>query len=161
MHSSTREWRRILIHSDDIAAVSAEALLSEEYAEALLSEEYIGRSMPITGPKALSFGKATATIESAVGKVLRCRPFSDEEAGERYARVSGPLEETQAHRLIRFCYWTFLSALPRAFVRTNLRFTKSSMSALAFHEKAGPCQGHVVGQVILFSPFANLVLSGG
>jgi hypothetical protein len=27
-----------------------------------------------------------------------------------------------------------------------------SMSALAFHEKADPCQGHVVGQVILFFP---------
>ena len=26
-----------------------------------------------------------------------------------------------------------------------------SMSAKAFHEKADPCQGHVVGQVILFS----------
>jgi len=31
-----------------------------------------------------------------------------------------------------------------------------SMSALAFHEKAGPCQGHVVRQVILFSPFARI-----
>jgi uncharacterized protein YbjT (DUF2867 family) len=88
VRSSTGEGRRAFIHSDDIAAVSVEALLSEEYT---------GRSLPITGPRALTFGEATAAIAPAIGKPLRYQPISDDEAGERYSKMSGSLEETQAH----------------------------------------------------------------
>jgi uncharacterized protein YbjT (DUF2867 family) len=88
VRSSTGEGRRAFIHSDDIAAVSVEALLSEEYT---------GRSLPITGPRALTFGEATAAIAAAIGKPLRYQPISDDEAGERYSKMSGSLEETQAH----------------------------------------------------------------
>lgn len=88
VRSSTGEGRRAFIHSDDIAAVSVEALLSEEY---------IGQSLAITGPSAFTFGEATAAIGSAIGKPLRYQFIPDEEAGERYAKICGSLEETQAH----------------------------------------------------------------
>jgi (4-alkanoyl-5-oxo-2,5-dihydrofuran-3-yl)methyl phosphate reductase len=88
VRSSAGDGRRAFIHSDDIAAVSVEALLSQGY---------IGRALPITGPSALTFGDATAVIGAAIGKALRFETISDEEAGDRYARVSGSEEETQAH----------------------------------------------------------------
>jgi (4-alkanoyl-5-oxo-2,5-dihydrofuran-3-yl)methyl phosphate reductase len=88
VRSSTGDGRRALIHSDDIAAVSVEALLSEPY---------IGCSLPITGPKALTFGEATAAIGAAIGKDLRYQPIPYEEAGERYSKFSGSREETEAH----------------------------------------------------------------
>jgi uncharacterized protein YbjT (DUF2867 family) len=88
VRSSTADGRRAFIHSDDIAAVSVEALLSEQY---------IGRSLPITGSRALTFGEASAVIGAAIGKALKYQPISDEEAGERYSKVSGSPDETQAH----------------------------------------------------------------
>lgn len=88
IHSSTGDGRRAFIHSDDIAAVSVEALFSEEY---------IGCRLPITGSVAFSFGEATAVIGAAIGKVLRYQQISDEEAGKRYSKVSGSPAETAAH----------------------------------------------------------------
>ena len=88
VRSSTGDGRRAFIHSEDIAAVSVEALLSDEY---------IGHSLPITGPRALTFGEATAAIGAAIGNALRYQPIPDEEAGERYSKFSGSPEETKAH----------------------------------------------------------------
>lgn len=88
VRSSTGDGRRPFIHSDDIAAVSVEALLDEKYA---------GQILPLTGPAALTFGDATQIISSAIGKPLQYRAISDEEARERYSRISGSLEETEAH----------------------------------------------------------------
>jgi uncharacterized protein YbjT (DUF2867 family) len=88
VRSSTGDGRRAFIHSDDIAAVSVAAMLSEEY---------IGRSLPITGPRALTFGEVTAAIAAAIGEPLKYQPITDEEAGDRYSKVSGSLEETKAH----------------------------------------------------------------
>jgi uncharacterized protein YbjT (DUF2867 family) len=87
VRSSTGDGRRAFIHSDNIAAVSVEAMLSERY---------IGHTLPITGPKATTFGEATDAIGAAIGKVLRYQAISDEEAGERYSEISGSPEETQA-----------------------------------------------------------------
>jgi uncharacterized protein YbjT (DUF2867 family) len=86
--SSTADGRRPFIHSEDIAAVSVEALVSASY---------IGQSLSITGPDSLTFGEATATIAKAIGESLKYQAISDEEARERYAKVSGSLEETEAH----------------------------------------------------------------
>jgi uncharacterized protein YbjT (DUF2867 family) len=80
--------RAPFIHSEDIAAVSVTALLDEEYA---------GRILSITGPKTLTFGDATQIIGRAIGKTLAYQTILDEEAGERYSRVSGSPEETAAH----------------------------------------------------------------
>jgi uncharacterized protein YbjT (DUF2867 family) len=88
VRSSTADGRRPFIHSEDIAAVSVEALFTDAY---------IGQAIPITGPDSLTFGEATAIIAEAIGHPLKYEPISDEEARERYAKVSGSPEETEAH----------------------------------------------------------------
>jgi uncharacterized protein YbjT (DUF2867 family) len=63
-----------------------------------LTEQYfVGRSVPITGPEALSFSEVTARIGAALGKPLKFIAISDEEARRRYSVVSGSVEETEAH----------------------------------------------------------------
>ncbi|MGB6386430.1 MAG: NAD(P)H-binding protein [Terriglobales bacterium] len=88
VRSSTADGRRPFIHSEDIAAVSVEALVSTNY---------VGQSLPITGPDSLTFGEATATIAEAIGERLKYQAISDEEAREHYSKVSGSQEETEAH----------------------------------------------------------------
>ena len=88
VRASTSDGRRAFIHSDDIAAVAIKALMTREYE---------GKSLPITGPEALSFGEATDKIGAAIGKRLRFEAISDEEAGQRYAARSGSVAETEAH----------------------------------------------------------------
>src|SRR6202451_4243982 len=60
--SSTADGRRPFIHSEDIAAVSVEALVSASY---------VGQSLSITGPDSLTFGEATAMIAEAIGEPLK------------------------------------------------------------------------------------------
>ena len=86
--SSTADGRRPFIHSEDIAAVSVEALVSTNY---------VGQSLPITGPDSRTFAEATVTIAEAIGEPLKYQPISDEEARERYSKISGSPEETEAH----------------------------------------------------------------
>jgi (4-alkanoyl-5-oxo-2,5-dihydrofuran-3-yl)methyl phosphate reductase len=88
IRSSTADGRRPFIHSEDIAAVSVAALLSDAYA---------GEALPITGPESLTFGEATAILAEAIGRPLKYEAISDEEARERYQKVSGSPEETEAH----------------------------------------------------------------
>ena len=88
VRASTGDGRRAFIHSDDIAAVAVMALTSCAYD---------GESLPITGPEALSFAEVTTRIGAAIGRPLTFQPISDEEAGQRYSRISGSAEETEAH----------------------------------------------------------------
>jgi uncharacterized protein YbjT (DUF2867 family) len=88
VRSSTANGRRPFIHSDDIAAVSVEGLISKIY---------VGQSIPITGPESLTFGEATATIAEAIDEPLAFQAITDEEARERYSKISGSPEETEAH----------------------------------------------------------------
>jgi len=88
VRSSTADGRRPFIHSEDIASVCVAALLKDEYT---------GEALPITGPESLTFGEATDIIGEAIGKRLSYQAISDEEAGERYSRISGSPEETEAH----------------------------------------------------------------
>lgn len=88
VRSSTGDGCRPFIHPEDIAAVSVAALLEEKYANQILS---------ITGPASLSFGDATQIVARSIEKPLVYEPISDEEASERYSRVSGSPEETEAH----------------------------------------------------------------
>src|SRR5580698_4571434 len=88
VRSSTGDGKRAFIHSDDIAAVAIKALTTREYD---------GKSLPITGPEALSFAEVTARIGSAIRKQLTFQPISDEEARERYLAISGSSAETEAH----------------------------------------------------------------
>jgi (4-alkanoyl-5-oxo-2,5-dihydrofuran-3-yl)methyl phosphate reductase len=88
VRSSTADGRRPFIHCEDIAAVSLEALLHEAYT---------GRILSLTGPQSLTFGEVTQMIAEAIGKPLVFEAISDDEARERYSRVSGSEEETEAH----------------------------------------------------------------
>lgn len=88
VHASTGKGKRPFIHSSDIAAVATEVLTSHNYE---------GQSLPITGPEALTFAEAATKIGSAIGRQLTFQPISDEQARERYAKVSGSPEETEAH----------------------------------------------------------------
>jgi len=88
VRSSTADGRRPFIHSEDIAAVSVEALVTDRY---------LGQAIPITGPDSLTFGEATAIIAKVIRRPLRYEAISDEEARERYGKISGSPEETEAH----------------------------------------------------------------
>ena len=88
VRSSTADGRRPFIHSEDIASVCLSAILNHEYAS---------EAVPITGPESLTFGEVTAIISEATGRPLSYQAISDEEARERYSRISGSEEETEAH----------------------------------------------------------------
>lgn len=88
VRSSTADGRRPFIHSEDIASVCVAALLSDEYT---------GNALPITGPDSLTFREATDIIGEAIGKPLSYQVITDEQARERYSRISGSPEETEAH----------------------------------------------------------------
>jgi uncharacterized protein YbjT (DUF2867 family) len=88
VRSSTGDGRRAFIHSEDIAAVATEALTTQEYD---------GKSLPITGPAALTFAEVADQIGSAIGKRLTFQSISDEEARQRYSAVSASSAETEAH----------------------------------------------------------------
>jgi uncharacterized protein YbjT (DUF2867 family) len=88
VRSSTAEGRRPFIHSEDIAAVSIGGLVTDTY---------LGQVLPITGPQSLTFGEVTAIIAEAIGRPLKYEAISDDEARDRYAKISGSPEETEAH----------------------------------------------------------------
>lgn len=88
VRSSTADGRRPFIHSEDIAAV---------LVEALVTDTYLGYAIPITGPDSLTFGEATAVIAETIGRTVKYEAISDEEARERYSKISGSPEETEAH----------------------------------------------------------------
>jgi len=88
VRSSTGSGRRPFIHPDDIAAVSAAALLDDAH---------LGCALPITGPDSLTFAEATNLIGQEIGRRLVYQVISDDEARERYSRISGSAEETEAH----------------------------------------------------------------
>lgn len=88
VRSSTAEGRRPFIHPEDIASISVEAFIDDQY---------LGQALPMTGPDSLSFRDATAMIATAIDAPLQYVVIPDEEARNRYARVSGSIEETEAH----------------------------------------------------------------
>jgi uncharacterized protein YbjT (DUF2867 family) len=88
VRSSTADGRRPFIHSEDIASVCLSAILNHEYSR---------EAFPITGPESLTFREVTAIISEAIGRPLLYQVISDEEARERYSRISGSQEETEAH----------------------------------------------------------------
>jgi uncharacterized protein YbjT (DUF2867 family) len=88
VRSSTGDGKRPFIHSEDIAAVATRALTTNDY---------VGKSLPITGPQALSFAEITEKIGSAIDRPLQYQPISDEEAGRRFAATGASQEEIAAH----------------------------------------------------------------
>jgi len=88
VRSSTGGGQRAFIHSDDIAAVAVEALISDAYE---------GQSLTITGPEALTFAEITTKIGAAIGRRLAYESISDKEAGQRFRATGASEAETEAH----------------------------------------------------------------
>jgi uncharacterized protein YbjT (DUF2867 family) len=88
IRASTGNGRWAFTHSEDIAAVAVEALMSDRNDK---------ESLPITGPEALTFAEVANRIGAAIGKPLTFQLLSDDEARQRYSRVSGSSEETEAN----------------------------------------------------------------
>jgi uncharacterized protein YbjT (DUF2867 family) len=88
IRTCTGEGRRAFIHSADIAAV---------VVEALITRSYMGEALAITGPEAVTFAGAAATIGAAIGKPVRFEAISDEEASRRFAASGESAEVTDAH----------------------------------------------------------------
>jgi uncharacterized protein YbjT (DUF2867 family) len=88
VRSSTGDGRRPFIYSEDIAAVALCALTTNDY---------VGKSLPITGPQALTFAEITEKIGAAIGKQLKYQAISDKEAGQRFAATGASAEEVAAH----------------------------------------------------------------
>ena len=88
VRASTGDGRRPFIHSADIAAV---------VAAALITRNYLGETLAITGPEAVSFSEIAAKIGSAIGRQLQFQFISDEEAGRQFSSTGASAEETAAH----------------------------------------------------------------
>jgi uncharacterized protein YbjT (DUF2867 family) len=80
VRSSTGDGKIPFIHSDDIADVATEALVTRQH---------LGAALAITGPRALSYPEMTSHIGAAIKKPLRYEEISDEAAG----RALGPHEQ--------------------------------------------------------------------
>jgi uncharacterized protein YbjT (DUF2867 family) len=65
--------------------------------EALTTREYERKSLPITGPEALSYGQMTAKIGAAVGLPLRFQPISEEQERHQMIESGWPPEIVDAH----------------------------------------------------------------
>jgi uncharacterized protein YbjT (DUF2867 family) len=73
VRTSTGDGRIAMIHPDDIADVTMQALLSREYD---------GRTLPISGPEALTYAEMTAKLGAALDGPLVFQSMSDDEAGK-------------------------------------------------------------------------------
>jgi uncharacterized protein YbjT (DUF2867 family) len=88
VRSSTGDGRIPFIHADDIADVATVALTEDEHE---------GRTLPITGPEALSYAEMTAKIAKAVGKSLEVEAISDDDARRRHAAIDADPAVIEAH----------------------------------------------------------------
>ena len=69
------------IHADDVADVAIAAMTEPQYA---------GRSLPITGPEALSFADMTAKVGAVIGRELRFQPRSEDDERHQQAAWGSP-----------------------------------------------------------------------
>ena len=81
VRSMTADGTIPFIHSDDIADVAVACMTIPEHQ---------GRSLPITGPEALSFAQMTAKITAAIGRPLRFEATSEDEARRQQVAWGAP-----------------------------------------------------------------------
>jgi uncharacterized protein YbjT (DUF2867 family) len=86
--SATGEGRIAFIHPQDIADVSVAALTAAEYE---------GRSLPITGPEALSYAQMVVMIGEVVGRRIGFQQISDEEERGRWLARGESAESADYH----------------------------------------------------------------
>lgn len=88
VRSATGDGKIPFIHPRDIADVSAQALLSEQYRDS---------SLPISGPEALSYAEMVATIGSAIGKPVGIQAISEEGVRDEQLAWGASEAEVEAH----------------------------------------------------------------
>jgi (4-alkanoyl-5-oxo-2,5-dihydrofuran-3-yl)methyl phosphate reductase len=88
VRAPTGDGKIPFIHPDDIAAAATEVLSTRKY---------LGESLPITGPRALSYAEMTAQIATATGKPLRFEAVSDEYERQEMTKRGAPLAIIDAH----------------------------------------------------------------
>jgi (4-alkanoyl-5-oxo-2,5-dihydrofuran-3-yl)methyl phosphate reductase len=81
VRTATGDGKIPFIHPVDIAEVAVKALTEPENA---------GRSLPITGPEALSYADMTAKIGAVIGKALRFQAMSEDEARAQQIAWNAP-----------------------------------------------------------------------
>jgi (4-alkanoyl-5-oxo-2,5-dihydrofuran-3-yl)methyl phosphate reductase len=87
VRTATGDGKIPFIHGDDIADVAIEALTTQAHE---------GKSLPITGPEALSYAQMTETIGAGLGKTLKFQAISDEEARQQQVTWGAPPELIEA-----------------------------------------------------------------
>jgi uncharacterized protein YbjT (DUF2867 family) len=88
VRSMTSDGKIPFIHSDDIAAVATEALTTREYD---------GRTLPITGPEALSYAEMAAKIGAAIGKQLGFETIPEEQVRQQMTESGDSEQMIAAH----------------------------------------------------------------
>jgi (4-alkanoyl-5-oxo-2,5-dihydrofuran-3-yl)methyl phosphate reductase len=88
VRAPTGDGKIPFIHAADIAAVATEVLTTTKY---------LGESLPITGPRALSYAEMTEQIAAAIGKPLRFEAVSDEYERQKMTKGDAPEPIIDAH----------------------------------------------------------------
>ena len=88
VRTCTADGKIPFIHSQDIADVTTAALTSGAYD---------GKSLPITGPEALSYAEMTAKIGAVIGKPVRYQAISDDDERRRMVERGEAAEIVAAH----------------------------------------------------------------
>jgi uncharacterized protein YbjT (DUF2867 family) len=91
VRSSTGDGRIAFVHSDDIADVAVEALATPRWE---------GRSLPLTGPRPLSYPEMTSMLGARIGKALTYERISDDEQSRLHERIGEPPAMVEAHGAI-------------------------------------------------------------
>jgi uncharacterized protein YbjT (DUF2867 family) len=91
VRSMTGDGKIPFIHSDDIADVATKALTTRDYD---------GKSLPITGPEALSYAEMAAKIGAAIGKQVGFEAISEEQVRQRMTESGDSEEMVVAHLAI-------------------------------------------------------------
>jgi (4-alkanoyl-5-oxo-2,5-dihydrofuran-3-yl)methyl phosphate reductase len=81
VRTATGDGKIPFIHPQDIADVTVEALMSEAYVE---------KSLPITGPQALSYAEMAAKIGATIGRKIRSEVISEEDARQQQVAWGAP-----------------------------------------------------------------------
>jgi (4-alkanoyl-5-oxo-2,5-dihydrofuran-3-yl)methyl phosphate reductase len=88
VRSATGGGKIPFIHTDDIAGVATEALTTRKYD---------GRSLPITGPEALSYAEMAAKIGAVIGKPVGFEAIGEEVVRQRMSESGDSEEMIAAH----------------------------------------------------------------
>ena len=81
VRTATGDGKIPFIHPQDIADVTVEALMSEAHVE---------KSLPITGPQALSYAEMAAKIGATIGRKIRSEVISEEDARQQQVAWGAP-----------------------------------------------------------------------